>query len=1026
MKLIDASVSRPITTLMVYLSLLVFGIISLYRLPLEFFPSIDFPYIQIMLSMDSSIPSQVEKEITIPVEETLSTLSDIKEMNSSSGPGFVWVGVELNWGVDINLARMDVREKIERLRPQLPRTLREINIFTWDSNDIPIIFGRISSNSRDLSTQYDFLDQHVVKPFKRGNGVAKVELWGAAEKTINIDFSQEKLKRFRISTSQVVDALLHSNVGLSLGTITDDDRHLSLRVVNEFQKSEDFADTVISPAGIRLRDVARVAFEDKELSYIRRLNGEKTIAFGILKESNANTVAVCRAIQAKIEAFKQDPLTKDLDFRIFFNQADQITESIKGLKDAGVTGSIMAIILLFLFLRNIPATIAVSLAIPLSVISTFAFLYLNGNTLNIITMMGLMLGVGMLVDNAVVVIESIFRLHTIHGNARQASIVGTQEVGMAILASTLTSVIVFLPIIFGRKNQFTVWLAQVGLTITVSLLFSLVISLTLIPLFTSRFLHQSPSKEAWMVLVTQRLYARMLGWTLNNRFITMVIILLVGASAIYPHNNLDKSPSADSMAEKISVQFTFTGNVTKEASQEYIERMEAILLKNKAMLELESVYSYASANQAQMDLYFVKKFLDKYDQIRLRKKVETVIPEMPGAKISVSDEGGGSSHSQKGVSEIQIRLFGDDMETIKRFGLEIKQRLGHLEGFRDLDFQANLIDEELQVVMKQEKAREYGFSPQVVANVVGAAFRGVPLPRLKSGEKEVDVTLRLNKAERDHIGALDELSLPSRQNLILPLGVISAYQYAPSWSSIDRIDRKVNAVLKGTYEGKSKSKFMDKLKEILGQMKFPEGMYYKFSREDEDSASQIKDLIINMSLAIIMVYLVMAALFESLAHPFAIMSALPLAYVGVAWMLYLCDTALNVMAIIGMTLLIGVVVNNGIVMIDHINNYRRQGRPRHDAVISGSVERLRPILMTALTTILGLIPMALERSDVGGATYYPLALATIGGMTSSTFLSLLALPALYLLVDDFGHYLAAIFSRASFRFWWRLVRRKKT
>jgi HAE1 family hydrophobic/amphiphilic exporter-1 len=729
------------------------------------------------------------------------------------------------------------------------------------------------------------------------------------------------------------------------------------------------------------------------------LNGEQAVAFWIQKASNANTVDVAERVQAAMAKMNDDPALKGINVLLFFNQAEEIRNSLAGLRDSGVQGGLLAIGILFFFLRRIGTTLIIGFAIPFSLICTLAFLYFTGQTLNMLTMMGLMLGVGMLVDNAIVVLESIYRHQLRNEDPAHAAVTGASEVATAVIASTLTTVCVFAPIVFGSgSDEIIVWLSAVGTTISVAILFSLLVSLTLIPFLASRQRNTRETRPSRLLKRMEDAYAVALRWaTFRHPRWTMGIVLgtlLVTAAAIKVIGL--KGPQNDDamLIKRISMEYQFSENVGYRQTNDFVRRVEAAIEAKRDSLGVETVYSYYADNAAMTTVYFTDEVLSKDELKEKRKALRRAIPEMAGMKLQMGDDSGENSG---GAMQMQVNLFGEDRGVLEEVAVEVKRRFGYLEGLTDVKTSVELGREEIQIDLDSDLVSRYQLTAADITGVMGLTFRGMELDRFQGKDREIPMSISLDPADQVGIYNLNNLLVGMRDDRDVTLGSVATLQEVRGPTQIERNNQRTIVSVQGLYEGEDFDELKKQVAAIMDNVTLPPGYAWSFGRRIQEKDEQKAQMLINALLAILCVYLVMAALFESYLHPLVIMVCLPLAAVGVIWMLLLTGTSFGLMAMIGVVILIGVVVNNGIVLIDHVNQLRREGMPMEDAILAGGRERLRPILMTALTTILGLVPMALGGTHIGEAQYFPLARAVMGGMISSTFLTLLVLPTYYIL-----------------------------
>jgi len=541
MKLYEFSVRKPVLVSIGLITLLILGVISVTKLPVEFFPQMDFPFCGVFVPYPNALPSHVERKIAKPIEEVLGTLGNVKQIFSNSSSNGAFIGVQFNWGQDINVLRMEVKEKIDQIRHELPSDIQRIQIFSFNSNDAPIMVGRISAKGRDLSGSYDLLEKTILNPLRRLDGVGQVNIDGIAPKEIIVYLKLNRLKAHRVDVGALFSLLQNTNLSSSVGEFTSKGLRYSIRALGSFSSTEEIENLAINREGLRLKDIAEVYYGEPNINYGRHLNREKAIAFWVQKSSGTNTVDVAGKVKAALAKANTNPALKGINVLLFWDQSEQILNSLHGLREAGLIGSLFAIMILYFFLRRLSTTMIIAVAIPFSILCTCSFLYFSGRSLNILTMMGLMLGVGMLVDNTIVVLESIFRHQSRGEEGIHAAIVGSKEVATAVVAATLTSVIVFAPVIFTYDSTgLLTFLSQVGVTISVALIFSLIVSLTLIPFLTSRVLKPKKSGESALLLSVQAKYLKILKWTTFKRpyltgfvFLLIIVALTVAGAKIF-------------------------------------------------------------------------------------------------------------------------------------------------------------------------------------------------------------------------------------------------------------------------------------------------------------------------------------------------------------------------------------------------------------------------------------------------------------------------------------------------------------
>jgi HAE1 family hydrophobic/amphiphilic exporter-1 len=993
------AVRRPVTMGMVILSILVLGAISVRNLPRNFLPNAEFPFIGVFIPYPNGIPTQVERDIARPVEEILATLGGVKEIFSHSDADQCFVGVEFDWGRDVNLLRLEVKEKLDQIRPELPADVRDVLLFTFNTNDIPIVEGRISADGRDLSEGYDLIENRIVNRLQRIPGVGQVNIDGVEPADISVYLKIDKIKEYDVDVGTLFEELGSSNFNLTVGHVTKDGLRYDLRAMSNLTTVEQLEAIPIDDRGLRLRDIADVVYATPALTYGRYLNMEPAVAFWIQKSSGYNTVSVVSDIRAELEEINRDPALEGIDVLMFFDQGEQITNSIRGLLTAGLVGAVLAVGILYFFLLRIGTTLIVSLSIPISIIGTACFLYLTGRSLNVLSMMGLMLAVGMLIDNAVVVLESIYQHMDKDEDANTATLRGTGDVGRAVVSATLTSIIVFAPVIFGNQSELVVWLKEIGITIAVTLLFSLAVSLTVIPVLTAHLLKggkQSVGRNPWVARWTSG-YARVLRWTaVRHPWITGVPIAIAGLLVTGVAVGVSGfRPEVDSgrgiRREYVQFAYEFSDNPDYRRTKEYVNRVQEILWAKQEDYGLEYMYSWYADDVAFTRLYLGKDALSEGDMKSLRERLREDLPTLAGVKFQMGDDSGEGS----GVDRFTVTLHGEDSELLNTYADEVKRRLSAVPDVFDVSTDVERGAEEIHVMVDGQRADRLGVTPRDVARLMGITFRGVQLSRVRAEEKEVELWVVLQPEDRSNIENLKGLLVNVHEGREVTLDQVASTVMGRGASRIQRINQKTAVRVRGNYEGERFDDVLDTIDETMATVHLPPGYGWNFGSEIRERQEQQNDMAVNALLAIICVYMVMACLFESLIHPAVVMFCMPFASLGVIWLMILTGTPFNIMAMIGMVILIGVVVNNGIVLVDHINHHRREGMALEEAILAGGVERFRPILMTATTTILGLIPLALGRGHVGDAETYPMARALIGGLLSSTVLTLIMLPTYY-------------------------------
>lgn len=1008
------SIKYPVTVTMMLISFLVLGAVSVTKIPLVLFPDLSAPFLLVMVPYPNATPEQVQESIAKPLEEVLATIPNVKRITSNCNADSAQIVLEFDWGQDVEWLRADVREKIDQSRDQLPSDVRDIYVQNFSTTDIPIIEGRISSG-RDLRGSYDFLDLKIKRPLERVPGVADVSIDGVARQEIDIDLRLDDIKAYRVDIDALFRKLDGTNMSVSVGRIEDRGYRFGVLTDGSVRSLEQLRNFPVNDRGLLLKNVANIELREPEPAYGRHLNGVFAIALVIRKASDANTVETVDRIMETVEELNRDPSLEGIEVLVWHNAGKEITNSLSGLLNAGTVGALLAVAVLFIFLRRLGATLAIGLSIPFSIIAGIGFLYLMGNTLNVLSMMGLMLSTGMLVDNAVVVLESIYSHREKGVPRREASQRGTQDVIKAVVASTLTSIIIFVPLVFGKKTNFTIFLGHTGMAIMVTLLCSLFISVTLIPLgmarlFNVRLRSERPAAKGKPQPAEGRLlnrYMRLLQWSLKRPVWTVVGIAAILASAFIPASNLkDNSVDAQDL-EEVQIEYEFSESYHyAKIEEDFIEPVEAYLLPRMEEFGLENVYSWYGNSEAATRLFFDKTKVDTENVMEIRKKIAEGLPVIPGAEIRLGQQEGAENRTF-----LSVALYGENPSTLRDLMLKAKRELVKDKEFPEIFTGVEDAREEVQIVLNRVKAQRLGISPQSVAGILGIVVRGQQLRGYRTSDGEIEVWVRLRPGDREDLDDLNSMVVgggPCGEEI--RLGQVADLRVIKTPGSIRRENRRTFATMWINFTGDKVDDGKAKIETIFKGLDYPSGYSWSFGARTIEQEAEDQEFAFNLLLAFFMVYFVMATLFESFAHPFAIMFSLFFAFPGVVWFLFLTGTPFNLMGMIGVLILMGIVVNNGIVLIDHVNNLRRAGLSRAEAIVEGCRERFRPILMTAATTVVGLIPLAVGTSGIFGLRYFPMARTLMGGLIASTVLTLLVLPTVYRLIDDLSVWLRSL--------WW--------
>ncbi len=1003
MNLTESSIRRPVTTFMIFACFVVIGIISARMLPLEFFPDLDAPFIFIEIPYPGSTPEEVERQITKPAEEIIATISGIKEMESNSWEGGAWIRLNFDWGVDTDVKALEAREKLEGIRYLFPADLERFYIRKFSTTDMQMLILRISSN-RDLSNSYDMLNRNIKRRVERISGVSKVDLYGVEKKEIKILLLADRIIEHRVDISRLVEKLRRSNFMVTAGKITDNKQRFVVRPVGEFTNVEEIGDIVVS-GNIHLRDIATITYDHPKLTYGRHLNRRYAIGLDIFKEAGANLVDVTERVIEEIEEIKKLPEMEGISLYYMDNQAEGVVESINEMLKSGLIGGSLAMLVLFFFLRRFASTFVVALAVPLSLLITLTFMYFMGVSLNILSMMGLMLAIGMLVDNAVVVTESIHRHQLLDPTSRTSIQTGVNEVSLAITAGTVTTAIVFLPNIVSPNDEVAIYLKHVAITICIALGVSLILAQTLVPLIASHMKPPPPKKKDTLVDKLLNRYARTLEWTLNHRRATIAIIIGVLLSIAVPMKFVKQNMFDEPENRRLRLHYHINGSYTVEKVEAAVDVFEEYLFANQDKFEIESIYTYYQYSYAMSTILLKKGKEAKKSLEKIQEEIREGLP-----KLAITNPSWDWGNEDRGGHSIRIQLIGKSSEQLAELSQEIAWSLSQIEGLADVRSQAETGDKEVVVVVDRNRAQQYGFSTREIANVVSAAMRGINLRRFRNEEGEIEMRLEFQDTDRQSLEHLRNVPLINREGQSVSLASVADFRVRNASRNIRRENRTTSIGVTANLKDITVEEARKKISHVLGNFNFPSGYTWNYGERFNYEEDAFNTMLFNLLIALALIYFVMASLFESLLFPAAIWTQIIFAVVGVYWFFLITGTDMTIMGMIGILILIGVVVNNGIVLIDHVIRLRARGLKRHDAMIQAGRDRMRPILMTAGTTILSLVPLSIVKTQIGGGgpPYFPMARAIVGGLTFATMITLFILPTIYLLLDDLRNWAGRI------------------
>lgn len=1020
MKISDFAVRRPVTIAMLVLGIILIGAVSLGKLAIDLYPELNFPIAAVTASYPGAGPEEIENQVTRPLEEIMGTVNNVESIMSISSPGSSMVLMMFNWGTDINFATLQMREKVDLIKAGLPDDVGTPTVLKMDPTTMPIMQAGVSG-SRDLASLQQITEDLIKNRLERIEGVASVAITGGLVSEVEIKADPVKLSSYGLSINQVIQTLQGENMNLSSGEIEDGKEKLLVRTVGEIKQIEDFEQIIISSAGgaqVKLKDIAQVKFTHQEPTQYTRVNQKPSLSINILKQTGSNIVQVADKVNQEI-ANLQKELPAGVKIDIVVDQSQYIKDSISQMARNTVSGGVLAVLVLLVFLRNIRSTLIIGLAIPFSVISTFIMVYFAGITLNVMSLGGLALGVGMMVDSAIVILENIFRYRQLGHGYIDAAIKGSSEVGSAVMASTLTTVAVFLPIVFveGLASEL---FKQLALTVTFSLLASLFVALTLIPMLSSKLLKVNPQEEAQRKtplakaanMVQRALgaldekYRRLLSWALQHRktVVIGVTAALIGSFALIPVIGMEFMPQVDSGDISVSVELP-KGAVLEDTARIATE-VEEIVKQTK---EVKTIFtsiggtgqmmggSSGAVSQMQVKVGSRTERERSTDEIMedLRNRLKTVT----GAKVTVS---GGAQQEMAGGSPIDIAIKGKDLAVLKDLSHQAVQVVSGISGTREVESSLEESRPEIQLLVDRQRAGQLGLTSSQVASSVRTAISGTTTSTYRVGGREYDIRVKVGE-NSPTLMELEGLTIAAPTGGRVPLREVAEIVRVNGPSSINREDQSRVVNITANVVGRDLGSVTTELKQAMDEVRLPGGYFIEYGGQNQEMMESFASLGLALLLSIILVYMVMASQFESLMHPFVIMFSIPTTFIGVVGGLAVTGRSLSVPAFIGVIMLMGIVVNNAIVLVDYINTLRRRGASREDAIVQAGPTRLRPILMTTLTTVLGLVPLALGIGE-GAEAQAPMATVVVGGLTMSTLFTLVFVPVVYTIMDDAGQW----------------------
>ncbi len=1008
MPLTQLSIHRPVATTMVYLILIVLGIVSFRILPIDLLPRVEFTQLTVRVDYPNVGPEEVEQIITDRIENAVAGLPNLERVTSRSSEGRSQVVLEFARGTNVDEAANDLRAALDGLRDLLPVEASTPRIFKLDLDRIEVVSLAVTS-TRDLEEVTRLLDDELARRFEQIPGVGAIDVRGGVLREIRVELDRDRLRATGLTALDVEQALARENVTLPTGTVKSGFDDLYVRSLGEYRSLEEIERTVVAaPRGrpVRVRDLGQVRDAYQDVRYLVEMNGVPAISLGIQKQSGGNTVEVARAVRREAERINRE--RDDVHLTMVVDQSEFIAQSIDNVRNSALWGSLLAVLVLYLFLRNRSSTLIITLAIPISVIATFALLFFGGQTLNQMTFGGLALGVGLIVDNAIVVLESIVRKREEEDLPdREAARIGTRDVAGAITASTLTTCVIFIPVVFTTTTTGALFQA-LALVVVFALVCSLFVALSLVPMLTSRFLHLPPREER-EASRHHRLLQRLEGWYTDRlrasmrhrgRIFAGTAVALALAVAAWPLIPVELAPQTE--ADEVDIQLEMARGTNIAVARAYTDELEN---KVRAVVPAGDVRLFSTEIRGDNAAVELKLAPQQERALKSTELADLVRREVngrvPGGLLEVEAQQGlwmlnRVFSSGGGGNALELELRGWELPEADRLAADVRRRMQAVPGVADVRVSRREGRPEERLLLDRERIAELGLSVQEVGRTVLANVAGIEAGRFREGGQEFPITVRLRREDRRTADDLEGVTLRTPGGAVVALSSLAERRRGLGPVEIERVDgQRVTYLTANLETGVALGDAVEGVRSALADLELPPGFSILFGGQYEEQLAARRDFTIAILMALALVYMLMAAQFERFIDPLIVMLAVPMALIGVVPTLLLTGTTVNIQSIMGLVMLIGIVVNNAIVLVDAVNLLRRE---RHlgaaEAVIEAGRLRLRPILMTTATTVLGLLPLALGLG-VGGEIQAALARVVIGGLLASTLVTLLLIPVTY-------------------------------
>lgn len=1027
MNLPDVSVRRPVTTIMLFLGIIIIGYVSFSRLPIDLFPEIEPPIISVLTQYPGASAQDVELNVSKKIESSLSSVTNLKKIRSVSVDNISVVTLEFEYGSNLDEASNDIRSALEFSKRSLPDDAEDPTIFKFSTNIFPILFVAVQAQESYLGLN-KIVETEILDPLKRVNGVGTVQAFGGPVRQILVQIDAKKLEAYNITAQQIGQVVQAENLNLPSGAIKMGDMEFNLRVPAEFTNVQEISNLVVSQSGGRLvylKDVANVVDSLKDRTINVRLNEGRGLQMIIQKQSGANTVQVVADVKAKLAELQKN-LPSDVRIEIIQDSSEFIIQSIDNLTEAVLLGGVFVVFVILIFLRQWRATFIIILTIPVSLIGAFIYLYFTGNTINIISLSSLSIAVGMVVDDAIVILENISHHVERGARPREAAVFGSSEVGLAVTASTLTIVAVFFPLVFIGGIAGIIF-NQLGFLVTVMILVSLLAALTLIPMLSSKFLvstkDKKPIKNKLIKTLdnsmekafnsVDNLYASILGWALSHKksVIFIAIGLIIGTVMLFPFIGTEFMPKSDSSQFSVTLELEPGRNL--EQTVEYVKEVEQIIKSEFPEVLFMSVRAgvndmgFSSILFGQNESTNLAGFQIRTSKLAERNRTifemaDTLrqrLAPIAGIKtFTINTAGGMSFLTGAGGAAVEVDIIGPDLDKSYLVANNLMEHISGISGTRDVRIDIGDPRPEIQITLDRTKLSLNGLNTALVGAALRNNYYGITPTKYRELGDEYDIFISLPPEKKRTLTDIENLPIKSMMGTTVRLKDLGEITQAYSPATIKRKEQERVIAVLADVQGRSLGEITTDIKAYASKLELPPNTTIEYAGQIEQQTDTFGDLLLLLLLSIILVYMVMAAQFESFLDPFIILFSVPFAFTGVIVGLLVSGISFSIISFLGAVLLVGIVVKNAIVLVDYTNIIRARGLELKEAIIYSGRNRLRPVLMTTFTTLLGLIPLAVSSGD-GSETWRPLGISTIGGLFFSTLITLILVPVLYSITE---------------------------